>query len=489
MEAETNIVSSEDQTEDPGNFAMLANVSTDSTTSSTCGASCSSGGASLFSGRARRSTGASPFSGGASHSTGGASSFSGGASRSTGGASHSSGGAIPVGGSSKDGGIATDIGIKKIPGKSRSIAKKIKLPIQVALDSEGVVRTDFPFDQISSRHKLRTLMHHTLFPVHPKRKNMEDWIAEQGSPESLTTTTTNTSGDLSNVSFVFGQTQYGSYSCVDGPETEDMTNEFENSSMIVNVSSRNTTDVDVDGDETKMDGGSDVTNDAGGVDVTNNNNMSSESTLGSAELFSSTPNAMVPESSLNDSQVDAHRSGDSTTIGTVPESSLDELQGDADGSSNVTVTEKLTGINHTAQVDQSALLVGGDGEKHVTIMVHSDVTGLVANISKQWKEYSKCMKNLSLTTSPVVSLPHLHSTAPPNKPASGTNVYNMTTSVTSKDTSGKKIKIYVNEDLDIEHKMIQSRMRERKEDPTKGPEIGKYFLFAFISLLGFWEIV
>ena len=205
MEAETNVVSSEDQTEDPGNFAMLANVNTDSTTSSACGASCSSGGASPFSGRARRSTGASPFSGRASHFTGGA--------------SHSSGGAIPVGGSSKDGGIAMDMGIKKIPGKSRSIAKKIKLPTQVALDSEGIVRTDFPFDQISSRHKLRTLTHHTLFPVHPKKRNMEDWIAEQGSPESLTTTTTNTSGDLSNVSFVFGQTQYGSYSCVDGLET------------------------------------------------------------------------------------------------------------------------------------------------------------------------------------------------------------------------------------------------------------------------------
>ena len=53
MEAETNVVSSEDQTEDPGNFAMLANVSTDSTTSPACGASHSSGGASPFSGGAR----------------------------------------------------------------------------------------------------------------------------------------------------------------------------------------------------------------------------------------------------------------------------------------------------------------------------------------------------------------------------------------------------------------------------------------------------
>ena len=127
MEAKTNVVSSEDQTEDPGNFAMLANVSTDSTTSPTCGASHSSGGASPFSGKARCSTGASPFSGGASRSSGGASPFSGGASRSSGGASSfsgrtshssggaspSSGGAIPVGCSSEDGGIATDMGIKK----------------------------------------------------------------------------------------------------------------------------------------------------------------------------------------------------------------------------------------------------------------------------------------------------------------------------------------------------------------------------------------
>ena len=46
-----------------------------------------------------------------------------------------------------------------------------------------------------------------------------------------------------------------------------------------------------------MDGGSDVTNDAGGEDVTNNknnNNMSSESTLGLAELFlSMTPKLMM----------------------------------------------------------------------------------------------------------------------------------------------------------------------------------------------------
>ena len=59
MELETKVVSSEDQKEEPGNFAVLANVSTDSTSSPSCGASHSSGGAG-------QSSGASPFSGRAS---------------------------------------------------------------------------------------------------------------------------------------------------------------------------------------------------------------------------------------------------------------------------------------------------------------------------------------------------------------------------------------------------------------------------------------
>ena len=202
MEPETKVVSSEDQKEEPGNFAVPANVNTDSTSSPSCGASYSSdgagqssgaspfssgasrssGSASLFSGGASRSSGgATPFSGrasrsigGASHSSGDASLYSGRASCSSGGASHSSGDASPVGGSSKDGGITMHMGIEEIAGKSRSIQKKIKLPTQVALDAEGLLRTDFPFDQISARQELRTLTHNTLFPVHPKKKTMED---------------------------------------------------------------------------------------------------------------------------------------------------------------------------------------------------------------------------------------------------------------------------------------------------------------------------
>ena len=44
-----------------------------------------------------------------------------------------------------------------------------------------------------------------------------------------------------------------------------------------------------------------------------------------------------------------------------------------------------------------ALVVGsGDGERHVTITVHSDVTGLVSDILRKWSPCKKCLsKDLS----------------------------------------------------------------------------------------------
>ena len=81
--------------------------------------------------------------------------------------------------------------------KSRSIAK-LKLATQVGVDSSGAIRKDFPFENISSRNKLKELMHNTLFSTVPlKKRKVDEWVAEQTSSESLTT-----SGD---VSFVFGK--------------------------------------------------------------------------------------------------------------------------------------------------------------------------------------------------------------------------------------------------------------------------------------------
>ena len=392
---------------------------------------------------------------------------------------------------------------KKSAGKSTSCSlAKIKLPTQVALDSEGAVRTDFPFDKLNCRHELMSLNQHTLFPtVLPKKRKSAEWFTDQAS-ESLTTS----GGETSDVSFVFGQTKYGSYSCVE--TTEELLQE--NSSMHVNVSSNNgdettivggadeTTDVDIVGDGAQTDGdgimpvgdvsnnnnnvsestlGSVQTDGDGGVgDVSTNNNNVSESTLGSDELFSSTSIATIPETSLDEkdeSPVEPHNEDGHDESPVEPEEQDETLNDDGED----TITE---GNKKNALGDQAALMVGGDGERHVTILVHSDVTGLVTKISKKWKEYSQSMKNVTLKTSPVVSMPYLNSTEPPQPDSDKT--YKMTSSVTSKDSSPKKIKIYVDEDLSLESSLIQARMQESKDDPTKGPEIGK-FLFVFCVCL------
>ena len=132
-----------------------------------------------------------PLTGGASHST-----------QSTGGASRNS--------ATKHLDIPETHGKSK---KSRSIAK-LKLATQVGVDSSGMIRKDFPFENISSRNKLKELTHNTLFSTVPlKKTKVDEWVAKQTSSESLTT-----SGD---VSFVFGKTHHNTYSYVGETEKSE----------------------------------------------------------------------------------------------------------------------------------------------------------------------------------------------------------------------------------------------------------------------------
>ena len=384
--------------------------------------------------------------------------------------------------------------------KSRSISNLKKLPTQVGVDSSGAIRIDFPFENISSRNKLKELTHNTLFSTVPlKKRKVDEWAAEQTSSESLTT-----SGD---VSFVFGKTHHNTYSYVgDTEKSEDVsTTDLENSSLIVNVSSTagdmttiSSTAGDVmtnpgDGDDESMAGdetpmtsgvdGSDHTyashgdgtrdylgdGDNEARDQPNNpgddaqeNNVTNESTLGSGELFSATSVDTVPETPPEEQN-----------RGATPE--IDVVGDDTLTDETMTKTSK----GKKTKTHAALVVGGGDGERHVTITVHSDVTGLVSDISKKWRSYTKSLKNVSLKTSPVVSMTNLNPTAS----CSGTKAYKMTSSVTSRD-SPKKIKIYVDEDLEVEAGLIQERIQERREDPTKGPEIGNYHS-VYIS----WKLV
>ena len=217
--------------------------------------------------------------------------------------------------------------------KSRTISNLKKLPTQVGVDSSGAIRIDFPFENISSRNKLKELTHNTLFSTVPlKKRKVNEWAAEQTSSESLTT-----SGDMS---FVFGKTHHNTYSYVgDTEKSEDVsTTDLENSSLIVNVSSTagdmttisstagdvmtnpgDGDDESMAGDETPMTSGMDGSDhayashgdgtrdylgdsDNEARDQPNNlgddaqeNNVTNESTLGSGELFSATSVDTVPE--------------------------------------------------------------------------------------------------------------------------------------------------------------------------------------------------
>ena len=102
---------------------------------------------------------------------------------------------------------------------------------------------------------------------------------------------------------------------------------------------------------------------------------------------------------------------------------------------------------------RETLMVNGGtgGENKVTIMVHSDVKGVVGLITKKFSEYTKSLKNMKvqLTSSPVVALSRPDTPGEPNKWK-----LRMISSVTEQDTTGKKVKIYVDEDLLLEHEMI-----------------------------------
>ena len=123
----------------------------------------------------------------------------------TGGASHST---QSTGGAGRNS-ATKHLDIMEMHGKSkksRSIAK-LKLATQVGVDSSGAIRKDFPFENITSRNKLKELTHNTLFSTVPlKKRKVDEWVAEQTSSKSLTT-----SGD---VSFVFGKTHHNTYSYI-----------------------------------------------------------------------------------------------------------------------------------------------------------------------------------------------------------------------------------------------------------------------------------
>ena len=119
--------------------------------------------------------------------------------------------------------------------------------------------------------------------------------------------------------------------------------------------------------------------------------------------------------------------------------------------------------SHVSMHSKDTLMVNGrgtGGENQVTITVHSDVKGVVGSITKKFRDYTKGLKNMKvqLTSSPIVTLSRPDTSEEPTKRKLG-----MTSSVTKDETTGKKIKIYVDEDLILERQMIELMAKTGQE--------------------------
>ena len=129
-------------------------------------------------------------------------------------------------------------------------------------------------------------------------------------------------------------------------------------------------------------------------DVAEDSNITNESTIGSGELFSATSVDTVSETPPEEQNRDA-----TPEIDVVGDDTLTEE----------TMTKTSKGKN--TKMHAALVVGGGDSERHVTIVVHSDITGLISDILKKWKSYIKSLKNVSLKTLLVVSMTNLNPTA------------------------------------------------------------------------------
>ena len=165
----------------------------------------------------------------------------------------------------------------------------------------------------------------------------------------------------------------------------------------------------------------------------------------------------------------------------------------------------------TAHNTECTVVVGrdhGNGvrvhKKTITIVVHSNMKGVIEKVSKNFRDYLKKVKlpGIDLKLHPVVTLPHVKADNPakPHEPKKEAAV--VTTSLlpsvvhsenstqmverirltdsVNQDTGvpKRKVKVYLDEDLLLEQFLIQ---KVRNPSPSKGKELSKYFRHLFLQ--------
>ena len=143
-------------------------------------------------------------------------------------------------------------------------------------------------------------------------------------------------------------------------------------------------------------------------------------------------------------------------------------------------------------------------KKTITIVVHSNMKGVVEKVLKNFRDYQKKVKlpGIDLKLHPVATLPHVKADNPAKPREAKKEAAVVTTSLVpsvvhsenstqmverikltdsvNQDTGipKRKVKVYLDEDLLLEQFLIQ---KARNPSPTKGKELSKYFRHLFLQ--------
>ena len=378
-----------------------------------------------------------------------------------------------------------------------------KLPTQVAVDNQGNVRCDFPFDHLSLMKEIRLLKISTLNVnvVVEKPTTTEDDDASspvfgerhKSDVTHVSETDTSKQGVADSTDGGEGGDALVPYNTTSGDEVGDGNADANGSvDQVVDsqlTSSENTVEVP----DTTGSGNEDADGHLADDDLTQENDLTL--TEGNQES-NKTPNydeneEPVDTSTQNTSPEDVDEAVDTSKQNTSPEDvdeavdtstqnkSPEDVEKDeaVDSSTQTTSPEDVDNdqpSGNSAQAQSTVVVVKGahasqgqGGDKPIQLVVQSNISGVVRKITNRFKHYSKTLKNvkININSSPVVSLEKTTSVCAVSKQL------DMKASVAGCENGNgnKKIKIYVDEELQMEKELMKIA---KTPGLSKGSEIG-----------------
>ena len=208
----------------------------------------------------------------------------------------------------------------------------------------------------------------------------------------------------------------------------------------------------------------------------------------------------VTEVSGETTRDDAKDASKETTHDAAEEVSEETTRDDATDEEN---NERIKSGNNKAYMNARTMVSGGEGstgsQKTITILVHTNIQGVIEKVSKNFNAYQRKIKRpgVEIKLHPIVTLAPLER-EPKKKIVTNSSVTseptptthraqetqtdytcNMMDSVVPDESKAKNVKVYVDENLVLEQFLIKSA---RTPAPTKGKELSEYSIYLFFPL-------